>query len=57
MTVCLFMPSGKTFTFKDVTIHSDNEQVLVLDYTAMSDGNRKRITVYKSSIVGWSGSL
>lgn len=56
MTVCLFLPSGKTFTFRNATIVTDNETVLVLDYKAMSDGKKKTITVQKGMIVGWSKS-
>lgn len=54
MVVCIFTPHGKTFTFRDVTISVDNETVLVLEYTAMSDGKRKRHTSLKANIVGWS---
>jgi len=54
MGLCLFLQSGKTFTFRDVYIRTDNESVLVFDYMAMSDEKIKRICVQKSQIVGWS---
>ncbi len=50
----LFLPSGKTFTFRNVTIVTDNESSLVLKYTAMSDGKVKIIDIQKTAIVGWS---
>jgi hypothetical protein len=53
-SVCLFLPGGHTFTFRDVIIRVDNETVLVLVYTAMSDGLVKTATIQKSAIVGWS---
>ena len=56
MTICLFLPTGKTFTFRDAKITIDNETVLVIDYIAMSDGLVKRVTVQKSQVVGWAVS-
>lgn len=56
-TVCLFLPSGKTFTFRNASIETDNENILGILYTAMSDGLRKRITVQKSMIVGFAVTL
>ena len=53
-TLCLFLPTGRTYTFKDVTLTVDNETVLVFHYTAMSDSNSKTMVVYKTQIVGWS---
>lgn len=53
-TICLFIPTGRTFTFRDAMIVTDNETVLVIRYAAMSDGLIKRITVQKSAIVGWA---
>ena len=52
--VHLFVPTGHTFTFRDVTITVDNETALEMKYTAMSDGKEATITVQKSQIVGWS---
>jgi len=53
-SLCLFLPSGHTFTFRSVEIATDNETVLVLRYTAMSDGLEKTVTVQKAAVVGWS---
>jgi len=53
-TICLFMPTGKTFTFREAEIITDNESVLEIDYVAMSDGCAKHLTVQKSALVGWS---
>lgn len=54
MTLCLFLLSGKTFTFREVKIVQDNESVLVFEYVAMSDGKRKRMTARKDALVGHS---
>lgn len=53
-SLCVFCPTGRTYTFKNVDIVLDNETVLVFDYRAMSDGKAKRMTVYKSAIIGTS---
>ena len=53
-TLCLFLPAGRTFTFRNVEILTDNESVLVIHYNAMSDQIDKVLTVQKSAIVGWS---
>lgn len=50
----LFLVSGKTFTFRGADITEDNEAVLCFTYDAVSDGFRKRMTVYKSQLVGYS---
>jgi len=39
--LCIFLPTGKTFSFKDVDIINNNETMLVFNYTAMSDDKRK----------------
>lgn len=57
MVICLFIPTGRTFTFRDAKITIDNETVLVIEYVAMSDGKVKRVTVQKSQIVGWAVTL
>jgi hypothetical protein len=56
MTICLFIPTGRTFTFKNAEILTNNETVLVIEYVAMSDGKSKKITVQKDQIVGWAES-
>lgn len=53
-SLCIFTESGRTYTFKNVTITCDNETVLCFEYVAMSDGNPKQATFQKSRIVGWS---
>ena len=50
--ICIFLESGRTFTFRGVVIIVDNESVLTFDYIAMSDGNTKRVTFSKFRIVG-----
>ena len=50
----VFMESGRTFSFYDVEIVTDNETVIVFDYAAMSDGRKKRGRFYKHRIVGES---
>lgn len=54
MTICIFTPQGKTFTFRNATIVTDNESVLVFDYKAMSDSLLKTHTAIKANIVGYS---
>lgn len=53
-TVCLFLPTGRTFTFRDVTVACDNETFLILEYASMKDGKTKRAIIQKAAIVGWS---
>ena len=52
VSVCIFLPTGRTFTFRNVDIMTDNETVLVLAYTAMSDGHEKTVVIQKSAIIG-----
>lgn len=54
MTLCIFLTSGKTFTFKNVHITQDNESVLVFVYTAMSDSKLKEGTFFKANMAGMS---
>ena len=53
-SVCFFLESGRTFTFRQCRIVCDNESVIVVEYVAMSDGATKTVTMMKSRIVGWS---
>lgn len=53
-SVCIFMESGRTFTFRNAAIRCDNENALVLAYTAMSDGREKIVTFSKFRIVGFA---
>lgn len=52
--VCIFCPTGKTFTFRNVSVIVDNESVLVFNYGAMSDGRMKTHVAIKANIVGYS---
>ncbi len=52
--ICIFMPTGKTFTFKDIKIECDNESVIAFSYSAMSDGKLKVATFPKATLCGWS---
>jgi len=51
-SVCFFLSTGKTFTFRDVTMETDNETVWVIRYKAMSDGNSKVATFFKNQVPG-----
>ena len=53
-SLCIFTPTGRTYTFRNVTIVQDNETVLVFSYKAMSDGNEKVGTFFKTNFVGHS---
>ena len=53
-SLCVFCPTGRTFTFKNVDLVTDNETVLVFTYGAMSDGKNKQMTMQKSQVIGWS---
>ncbi len=50
----IFMPTGKTFTFKNVKYYLDSESVITFQYKAMSDGLLKSVTFYKHNVVGTS---
>jgi hypothetical protein len=50
--LCLFLTSGRTFTFRYVTILSDNEYEIRFAYNAMSDGLEKEATFYKAHVAG-----
>ena len=51
-SICLFLASGHTFTFRNVTILHDNETVIVFTYTAMPDGEKKEGVFYKTLVAG-----
>jgi hypothetical protein len=53
-SLCIFLPTGRTFTFRNVIITIDNETTLVFEYTAMSDGLRKTGIFQKQQFVGFS---
>lgn len=52
--LCIFTPTGKTYTFRSVDIVCDNETTLQFTYAAMSDGKSKTATFPKANICGWS---
>lgn len=53
-TLCIFTIGGHTFTFRDVKVLVDNEDMLVFNYSASSDNNHKHFVGFKSKIVGYS---
>ena len=53
-SLCLFFASGRTFTFRNVTILSDNENAINFTYTAMSDGEVKEGNFSRFHVVGIS---
>lgn len=52
--VHVFLESGNTYTFEGYVAPESNESVLLIEYTAMSDGRKKRAVFYTSHIVGYS---
>ena len=52
--LCIFLAHGKTFTFRNLMVESDNEYAITFTYTAMSDGATKRATFYKANMAGIS---
>ncbi len=52
--LCIFMPTGRTFTFRNGEIVCDNETVIQFKYAAMSDGLAKTATFPKLTLAGWS---
>lgn len=56
MTICIFCDTGRTYTFRDAAILTDNETVIVFQYQAMSDGKKKVATFQKQRFVGHSVS-
>ena len=54
MNITIYTPMGRTFTFKDVEVFTNNETALEFSYLAMSDGETKVGHFIKQNIVGWS---
>jgi len=52
--LCVFTPTGKTFTFENVKILHDNETVLQFSCAATSDEKIKLVTFSKAMLFGWS---
>jgi hypothetical protein len=57
VVLCIFLMSGKTFTFKWADIITNNESTLVFNYQAMSDQKLKTATFNKNQIAGYSECL
>ncbi len=53
-TLCIFTTTGRTYTFRQVVIESDNETAITFAYRAMSDDLRKRGTFYKANMAGFA---
>ena len=53
-SICIFLNSGRTFTFRNIVILCDNESMLSFSYVAMSDGGSKRAMFPKRGIAGWT---
>ena len=52
--ICIFTPTGRTYTFKSIKMLCDNETILQFQYQAMSDSKIKTATFPKNTICGWS---
>ncbi len=52
MNICIFLNSGRTYSFKNCKVLIDNETVISFSYTAMSDGKEKVVTFYKVNFAG-----
>ena len=50
----IFLITGKTFTFRNVSGVIENETSLSFNYWAMSDGKFKKVSFYRPGIVGHS---
>ena len=53
-SLCVFLPTGKTFTFKEVSMIQDNQSVIMFTYRAVSDSRVKEGSFYKDNIAGVS---
>jgi hypothetical protein len=52
--LCVFLNSGKTFSFKNVVNLVSNESMLAFNYTAVSDRQIKKASFAHSNIAGFS---
>lgn len=50
--LCIFLNTGRTFTFRNVNVLHDNEFAITFEYAAMSDGLAKQATFYKAHVAG-----
>jgi len=48
----VFLPSAKALTFHNVTIVTDDVNLLIFDYYSKGDGARRRAKFYVANIVG-----
>jgi hypothetical protein len=53
-SICIFLVSGHTYTFRDVKITCDNETVIAFEYKAMSDAEWKHAVFFKQHVAGIS---
>jgi len=51
-SICFFLNTGKTYTFRDVEVIHDNQTAVKIRYAAMSDGLPKEAVFYKEHIAG-----
>ena len=51
-SICFFLDTGRTFTFRDIQIVRDNETDITILYKSMTDNQAKEATFYKARIVG-----
>jgi hypothetical protein len=52
LSICFFLNTGRTYTFRDAAIEHDNETAIKIRYESMSDGRTKEATFYKTHVVG-----
>lgn len=52
MNVTIFLPTGKTFTFKDVTNFHSNETLVTFNYLSQSAPLGRIAVFYAGQIVG-----
>lgn len=53
-SLCIFLTTGRTYTFRKVNVVSDNETAITFEYEAMSDGLKKKATFFKQHVAGVS---
>lgn len=54
MTLHLFLPTGRTYTFRGAQVVADTENELIVEYTSARDGLVGSLHVRKEAIVAWS---
>ena len=53
-SLCIFLPTGHTYTFKNVSLLHDNETGLRFEYTSTLDGGTKEANFLHVQIAGFS---